>query len=245
IITQDFGLSTITIDYSRPSMKGRTIFGGLVPYNQEWRTGANAVTTIDFGQDVELEGHPVKAGKYALYTIPGEGEWTIILNKDVKNWGTQYSQSDDVLRFKVNTQQLPFPIETFTINMDNLRDSTATLYMIWGNTYVPVQVTTPIDNQIMSEIQDGMKSDKKPYIAAASYYLRMNRDLNTALGWVNDALKENPKGFNVYYLKAQIQSKMNNKSGAIASAKQGAELAKAANNDEYVKMNEQLISSLQ
>lgn len=245
VITQDFGLSQITIDYCRPSMKGRTIFGGLVPYDQEWRTGANAVTTIDFGQDVELDGNPVKAGKYALYTIPSEGEWTIILNKDIKNWGTQYTQSDDVLRFKVNTQQLPFQIETFTINLDNLRDSTATLYMIWENTYVPIQITTHIDGQIMSEIQKGMQSDKKPYAAAAGYYLRMNRDLTTALGWVNDALKINPKAFNIYYLKAQIQSKMNDKSGAIASARQGAELAKAANNNEFVKMNEQLISSLQ
>lgn len=245
VINQDFGLSQITIDYSRPGMKGRTVFGGLVPYNQEWRTGANAVTTIDFGQDVELDGHPVKAGKYALYSIPAEGEWTIILNKDIKNWGTQYSQADDVLRFKVNTHQLPFPIETFTINMDNIRDSTATLYMLWENTYVPIQVTTHIDGQIMAEIQEGMKSDKKPYMAAASYYLRTNRDLNTALGWVNNALKDNPKGYNIYYLKARIQSKMNDKSGAIASAKQGEELAKAANNDEYVKMNEQLISSLQ
>lgn len=245
VITQDFGLSQITIDYSRPGMKGRTIFGGLVPYNEEWRTGANAVTTVDFGQDVELDGHPVKAGKYALYTIPSQGDWTIILNKDIKNWGTQYNQSDDVLRFKVSTQQLPFPIETFTINIDNLRDSTATLYMIWESTYVPIQITTHIDGQIMSEIQEGMKSDKKPYLAAAGYYLHTNRDLNTALGWVNEALKENPKAFNIFYLKAQIQSKMNDKAGAIASARQGAELAKAANNDEYVKMNEQLISSLQ
>lgn len=245
VITQDFGLSQITIDYSRPGIKGRTVFGDLVPYGKEWRTGANAVTTIEFGQDVQLEGHEVKAGKYALYTIPQQDQWTIILNKDIQNWGTDYSQADDVLRFDVPSYQVPVSLESFTINIDSLRDSSAIIYMIWEHTYVPIHVTTNIDGQIMSQIEKGMQSDKKPYAAAAKYYLQTGRDLNQALKWVDAGLKENPKAVSAYYLKAQIQAKMNNKAGAIATAKQGIEAAKAAKNDEYVEFNEKLISSLQ
>lgn len=140
-VIQNFDLSTITIDYSRPGVKGRKIFGGLVPFDKEWRTGANAVTTVDFGKEVMLNGHAVKAGKYALYTIPGENSWTIILNKDVKNWGTKYSESDDVLRFQANPQKINFKFETFTINIDEIRDNSAVLYLAWDHTYVPIKVT--------------------------------------------------------------------------------------------------------
>jgi hypothetical protein len=175
VITQDFALSHITIDYSRPGIKGRRIFGGLVPYGKEWRTGANAVTTIEFGQDVKLEGHEVKAGKYALYTIPTADDWTIILNKDIKSWGTQYNEGDDVLRFSVPSYQVPIQAESFTINVDSLRDSSAVLYMIWNHTYVPIHVTTTIDQAIMSQIDEGMKSAKKPYFDAARYYLKTGR----------------------------------------------------------------------
>lgn len=245
ILTQDFALSHITIDYSRPGVKDRTVFGDLVPYGKEWRTGANAVTTIEFGQDVKLEGHDVKAGKYALYTIPNPDEWTIILNKDVKNWGTQYTQGDDVLRFNVPAFEVPVYIETFTINIDSIRNNSAVIYMIWEHTYVPIHVTADIDGTIMSQIEEGMESDKKPYVAAANYYLQTDRDLNKALSWTDAALKENPKSFPVYFLKARIQAKMNDKPGAIATAKEGIEAAKAAKNDEYVGFNEKLISSLQ
>jgi hypothetical protein len=245
VITQDFALSHITIDYSRPGVKDRTIFGGLVPYGKVWRTGANAVTTIEFGQDVQLEGHDVKAGKYALYTIPTAGSWTIILNKDIKNWGTQYGQSDDVLRFTVPSYQFPIRAETFTINIDSIRDTSAIIYMIWDHTYVPIHVTAQIDKTIMSQIEAGMKSDKKPYYAAARYYLETGRDLHKALDWTNAGLKETPKAYNLYYLKAQIQAKMHDKAGAISTAKQGIEAARAAKNNEYVEFNEKLISSLQ
>lgn len=144
VLTQDFALSKITIDYSRPGVKDRTIFGDLVPYDSVWRTGANAVTTVEFGKDVKLEGHDVKAGKYALYTIPGEDSWTIILNKDVKVWGTVYKEGDDVIRFQVKPVPLPFKIETFTIGLDQMRDTSCVLYLAWDQTYVPIQVTTTL-----------------------------------------------------------------------------------------------------
>lgn len=245
VITQDFGLSRVTIDYSRPGVKGRAIFGALIPYDQEWRTGANSVTTLEFGQDVQLEGHDVKAGKYALYTIPTKGDWTIILNKDVKNWGTEYNPADNVLSFKVPSYQIPVQAESFTINIDSLRDSTAVLYLLWEHTYVPIHMSTRIDQAIMAQINQGMAGSKKPYVAAARYYLQSGRNLHQALNWVNTSLKQNSKAANVYYLKAQIQAKMKDKAGAMAAAKQGIAAAKAAHNDEYVKLNEKLLASLQ
>lgn len=244
VVTQDFGLSQVVIDYSRPGVKGRTVFGGLVPYNKVWRTGANAVTTLTFGADVALEGHPVKAGKYALYTIPAPDAWTIILNKDVKNWGTQYKEGDDVLRFKVEPIQMPFQIETLTLNLDAIRDSTAVLYLAWDHTYVPIHVTTAVDAAIMSEIHQAMQGAKKPYLAAARYYLNSGRDLGQALEWINAQLKARPAA-NAYYLKAQIQAKMNDKQGAAASARQGIEAAQKAHNQEYEEMNQTLLKSLQ
>lgn len=142
VVKQAFALSHITIDYSRPGVKGREIFGGLVPYDKVWRTGANAVTTIEFGLDVKLNGHLVKAGKYAVYTIPTAGDWTIILNKDIDVWGTEYAKSDDVVRFQATPVPLSFSIETFTINIDKIRDNSCILYLAWDQTYVPIEVTT-------------------------------------------------------------------------------------------------------
>lgn len=245
VVKQDFALSSITIDYSRPGVKGRRIFGGLVPYGREWRTGANAVTTLQFGQDVRLEGHLVRAGKYALYTVPNPDHWTIMLNKDVKSWGTEYHSKDDVLRFNVPSYRVPVSVETFTINVDSLRDSSAVLYMIWDHTYVPIDVTANIDTTIMARIKAGMQSDKKPYTDAASYYLKTHRDLNQALQWVNAALKENPSAFMTFYLKARIQAAMHDKAGAAATARQGLQQAKKAHNGEYVELLNKLLSSLQ
>jgi hypothetical protein len=136
-------------------------------------------------------------------------------------------------------------VETFTINVDSVRDSSAVLYMIWDHTYVPLGVTANIDTTIMARIKAGMQSDKKPYTDAASYYLMTNRDLNQALQWVNAALKENPSAFTTFYLKARIQAAMNDKQGAAATARQGLQQAKKAHNGEYVELLNKLLSSLQ
>lgn len=147
VVTQDFAQSKIVIDYSRPGVKGRKVFGGIVPYGKEWRTGANAVTTLTFGQDIKLEGKDVKAGTYALYSIPTADTWTIILNKDVKNWGTEYKQADDVLRVTVPSYKLPVSVETFTLNIDSIRNDAAILYILWEHTYVPIHITTTTAGQ--------------------------------------------------------------------------------------------------
>lgn len=244
-LKQDFALSYIAIDYSRPGVKGRTVFGDLVPYDKVWRTGANAVTTIEFGENVKVEGHDVPAGKYAVYTIPGENEWTIIFNNDVKNWGTEYKGGDDFLRFTVPSYQISEQVETFTIQVDSITNTSAVVYILWDHTYVPFRVTADIDSTVMAEIDKGMQGDKKPYFAAASYYFQTGRDLKKALEWADAAAKENPTAYYMFYLKAEIQAKLGDKAGAIRTASQSMELAKAANNNDYVRLNEKLIASEQ
>lgn len=245
VLKQDFALSYIAIDYSRPGVKGRTVFGDLVPYDKVWRTGANAVTTIEFGENVKVEGHDVPAGKYAVYTIPGENEWTIIFNNDVKNWGTEYKGGDDFLRFTVPSYQISEQVETFTIQVDSITNTSAVVYILWDHTYVPFRVTADIDSTVMAEIDKGMQGDKKPYFAAASYYFQTGRDLKKALEWADAAAKENPTAYYMFYLKAEIQAKLGDKAGAIRTASQSMELAKAANNNDYVRLNEKLIASEQ
>lgn len=244
-IKQDFALSSVEVNYSRPAVKGRTIMGDLVPYDKVWRTGANGATTITFGEDVSFGGTPVKAGKYGLLSIPGASQWTIILTKslDVTN-PAAYKPENDVARVKVDAQQLPFSIENFMIVFDNITSSTMQMELIWDKTAVAVKISADIDGKIVMDIDAAMKGEKKPYFQAASYYLETNRDLKQALTWMDAALKENPTAFYMYYLKARIQAKAGDKKGAKATAETGIEQAKVAKNDDYVALNQKLIATL-
>ena len=141
-LKQRVGLTDIEIDYSRPGVKGRVIFGGLVPFDKVWRTGANEATRITFSTPVKFNGEEVPAGTYALFTIPGKNEWTIILNKTAKQWGAfHYDDKADLLRVKSTPAELAEPVETFTIDINDIRDDSATLNLIWDKTRVPVKLS--------------------------------------------------------------------------------------------------------
>lgn len=241
-ITQAFGLSQVTITYSRPNMNGRKIFGGLQPFGEVWRTGANEATTIQFKDEVSVDGHQVPAGKYALFTIPGKDEWTIILNKTANQWGAyNYKQADDLLRFTVKPQTLKSAVETFTIQFENVSETAMQLHLMWENTDVSIPMTIDDDARIMANIDKAMQGEKKPYYAAMQYYYEHNKDLAKALEWANILEKSDMKATYYKLWKARIQLKMGDKAGAIATAKQGVELAKASNNDEYVRLNEAVL----
>ncbi|UKJ08032.1 DUF2911 domain-containing protein [Solitalea lacus] len=242
-IKQDFALSSIELTYSRPGIKGRKVFGDLVPYGKLWRTGANAATKIKFGEDVKINGMAISAGEYVLYTIPSEGDWEIIINKGLKNWGVDgYKQEEDVVRFKAKTRKLPFSVETFTMTVDNMTANTADIDLMWDNVEVYFTVTAEIDSKIMASIDEAMKGDKKPYFQAASYYFDTNRDLKQALTWADEAVKQQPDAFWVMHLKAKIQYKMKDYKGAIATAEQSKSVAAKANNNDYVALNDKLIA---
>ncbi|POY39070.1 hypothetical protein C3K47_00800 [Solitalea longa] len=243
-IKQDFALSSIELTYSRPGVKGRKIFGDLVPYDKLWRTGANAATKITFGEDVKVNGVAVPAGEYVLYTIPSAtGDWEVILNKGLKNWGIDgYKKEEDVARFKATARTLPFSLETFTMTIDNVKPNSAEVDLLWDNLQVFFTVTADIDNKIIASIDEAMKGDKKPYFQAAAYYYETGRDLKQALSWSDEAIKTQPDAFWVMHLKAKIQYKLKDYKGAIATAEQSKAVAAKANNNDYVALNDKLIA---
>jgi len=244
-VKQNFGLSSIELSYSRPGVKGRKIFGDLVPYGKVWRTGANDATTISFGDDVIIDGKKIPAGKYGLLTIPGETEWTIIISRqlDVTN-PAAYKQDQDLIRTNVKTIELPFSLENFSILFNNVTSNTCDLDLLWDKTMVSIPIKTEIDAKIMEQIDNAMNKDNRPYFGAAMYYMENGKDLNKSLEWFNKATEQNPKGFFIYYQKARCLAKLGKKQDAIATAQKSIELAKEANNSDYVSLNEKLIASL-
>lgn len=243
-VKQDFGLSSVELIYSRPVMKGRQIFGDLVPYGKVWRTGANAATRIKFNDDVNFGGKLLKAGEYALYTIPGQNEWEVIINKGSENWGTNYKSEDDVARVKVKSEKMQRNMESFTMQFENVQSNTMDLAIMWDNTVVRVPVSTDIDSKVMAQIQGAMFKDNRPYFAAAMYYMNTNRDLKQAVDWFDKAIEQNPNAFWVYHQKANALAKLGKKDDAKSTAQKSMEMAKAQNNDDYVQLNKKLIESL-
>ena len=238
-LKQEVGYVTIVINYSRPSMRGRVIFGDVVPYNEIWRTGANASTKIKFSQEVTLNDHQVPAGEYALYTIPGEKEWTIILNKNTNLWGAYgYKQADDLVRFKVVPVKTQYHFETFTIDIGELTGTTATLQLFWENTVVRVNIGTNSDEEIIAKLEEQLNNPMvlvgNNYFAGADYYLRTHRDLDQALTWINKAIEVN--GATPWYLntKAEIFVEKGDYSEAIKIATDGIENARKNGHDAYI-----------
>jgi tetratricopeptide (TPR) repeat protein len=244
-IKQEFALSSVEVSYSRPAVKGRTVFGDLVPYGKVWRTGANAATTITFGEEVTIGGKKVPAGKYGLLTIPGQSEWTIIISKqtDVTS-PSAYKESEDVVRFTAKAEEMPFSVESFMIVFGDVKPTSMTTSIIWDKTVVSFDITAEVDGKIMSQIDQQMKSDKPPYFLAAFYYLENGKDLNKAVQWFDKAIAENPKAFWIYHQKAVAQSKLGKKKDAVTTATKSMELAQEAKNPDYVTLNEKLIASL-
>ncbi len=242
-ISQDFGLGKIIVTYSRPNVKGRKIFGGLQPYGEVWRTGANAATTITFTENVIVEGNKVPAGEYGLFTIPGPDEWTVILNKTWKQWGAYtYKQDDDVLRFKVKPMTMSWPIESFTIQFANSGTQATDMIMMWDKTVVPVHFTTDDDAQVMLNIDSLMQKDpKQNAFGSIQYYYENNKDMKKALAWALDAEKTDPTGPYYVVWEARVRLKMGDKQGAAAAAQRGVDLAKAGKDDEYTRLNQMVL----
>ena len=240
-IKQNFALSNIEISYSRPGVKGRKVFGDLVPYGKVWRTGANNATTITFGEDVMVGGKKVAAGKYGLLTIPGESEWTIIISKQTNVTSpADYKQDQDVVRVQVKPATMPFSIETFMINIDNIKSNSCEIGLGWDNVYAAFEVQADVESKVMEQIKNAMEKDNKPYFNAALYYIDNGKDLNKAIEWLDKAYAQNPEAFWVLYQKARAQKMLGKKTDAVATSNKSIDLAKKAKNDDYVALNEKL-----
>ncbi len=237
-VSQKVGLMDVTLVYSRPSARGRKIFGDVVAYDRLWRTGANMASRIHFSDSVRVNGVGLK-GDYSILTIPSMNEWTIILNKAARMSGTSgYKESDDAVRVKVKPDVIPFT-ETFTIEFNYLTNNSAFVEISWETTRVSFKFETDVDSKVMRNIQQALSATPTSYFQAARYYYETNRDMNQALEWIDLAIsKDKDELYWVVRQKALIQAKIGDYPGAIATAQRSLELAKKAGNDDYVRMNQ-------
>jgi tetratricopeptide (TPR) repeat protein len=240
-IKQNFALSNIEISYSRPGIKGRKVFGDLVPFGKVWRTGANNATTITFGEEVMISGKKIPAGKYGLLTIPDQNEWTIIISKQLDVTSpAAYKKDQDVVRVTAKPATMPFSIETFMIDIGNIKSNSCSIGMGWETTWVSFEITSDVDSKVMSQIKNIMEGDNRPYFNAAQYYIDNGKDLNKAVEWLDKAYAQTPDGFWILYQKARAQKMLGKKNEAVATSNKSIELAKKAKNDDYVALNEKL-----
>lgn len=249
LVRQRVGLTDVEIEYSRPSVRGRKIFGGLVPNGEMWRTGANTATKVTFSTDVNFGGQYVAAGSYALFTIPTASSWTVVVNKVTGQWGAYtYDEKNDLVRVTVKPVALPELVETMTIGLIDVRDDAAVLAIDWEKTRVPIKIETDIVGLLVPQIEAAMAAEgKKPYFQAAMFYYEHNLDLKQAVSWINEAVKEQPDAVWILYRKGLILAKAGDKAGAMAAAQQALELAKKKDDavgKEYKRLSETLIASL-
>ena len=245
-VEQKFGLTDMTLVYSRPSMRGRTIYGDLVPFGAKWRTGANANTKITFSTDVSIDGKELKKGTYAIYTIPNKDSWEIIFYSDANNWGLPQEWDDSKVALKIiaKTDVMSPAMETFTIGSGNLADGDSiTLYFLWEKTSVGLKINTATDKAVMASIDKVLAGPTAgDYFSSASYYHAKGKDPKQALEWINKAVTMNPEPYWYHRQKSLIQASLNDKKGAIATAEKSLELAEKAGNKDYVKMNKESIA---
>lgn len=250
-VSSVIGLTEVKIEYSRPRLKGRKIFGEkdvMYPHGSMWRTGANSGTRISFSDDVKVENVAVPKGQYLIFTWPGAGEWTVSLYKDISIGGNLngYDPSKDAAKFKVKTKKLAEKVETFTISIDDIApdNKTGKVTLAWENTSVPINIAVDFDAKVMKAIEANTTVNPGNYYQAASYYLDTGKDLKKALEWMNLALESEPDAFWMLHQKAKIQKGLGDKKGAIESATASINSAKRDGNKEYQTMNQELINSL-
>jgi tetratricopeptide (TPR) repeat protein len=244
-IKQNFALSSIELSYSRPGMKGRKIFGDLVPYGNVWRTGANNATLITFADDVTIGGTLVKAGKYGILTIPEKRNWTIIITKQLDVTSpAAYKKDMDVVRVEAKTMDLDESMETFTMQFANVKPSSTELHIMWDRTAVALPITTDFDKKVSAQIDQMMNKDNRPYFGAAMYYMDNGKDLNQALSWFDKAVELQPEAFWIHHQRANCLAKLGKKEEAKTAANKSKELAATAKNEDYVKLNEKLLAEL-
>lgn len=244
-IKQDFGLSSVELSYSRPAMKGRKIFGDLVPFGNIWRTGANQATVLTFGDDVTIGGTKIKAGKYGLLSIPEKNSWTLIISKQLDVTSpSAYKQDQDVVRTEVKTIGMGESMETFTIQFANVKSTSCELHIMWDKTAVVLPITTDVETKVMAQIDQLMNKDNRPYFNAAMYYMDNGKDLNQALTWFDKAIEAQPTAFWIHHQRANCLAKLGKKADAKAAAEKSKELATAAKNNDYVELNNKLLAEL-
>lgn len=250
-ITQEVGLTQVKLSYARPSSKGRKVFGDLVPYGEVWRTGANASTKLTFTEDVKIEGNALKAGTYALYTIPGEKEWTVIIHTNTRHRsiaGDVYKPAEDAFRFKVPSGKTANYIETFTISFGDITTNSLKVAVGWENTELKFRIDFDVDSAVDKQIATlaaapaGMTHGAQ--FLAAEYYLHNNKDLSKADEWIRSAMEKSAKNSRYGLLRAKILAKAGKRDEALKVVAEANAWAKEANNANYVQQTQEFWDSI-
>jgi len=240
-IEQKVGLTDVTLEYSRPSVKGRKIFGGLVPFGDVWRLGANANTKITFSDDVKVGDSDLKAGSYAIFAKPSAESWEIIFYSDASNWGTPQEWDNKKVAASITAPAYPMPmtVETFTMTFDDLKSDSAKIGIIWEGVYVAVPFNVNTDAQVSASIDNVMNGPSgNDYYAAAVYYLENGKDINKSKMWIDKAISMREKpAFWYHRQQSLIYAKSGDKKGAVKAAQTSLSLAKEAGNNDYVALN--------
>lgn len=246
-VEQKVGLTDVTLEYSRPGVKGRVIFGDLVPFGKMWRTGANANTKITFSDDVTIDGQTLKAGSYAIYTKPDAASWEVMFYTDTDGGGVpqEWDDAKVAVRTTVKTSEFPLSVESFTIAIHDLTNSGANIKMIWDKTIVTIPFIVPTDAAVVASIEKAMAGPGAfDYFAAAVYYLEEGKDIAEATKWIDKAIdmtKDNPR-FWMLRQQSLIYAANGNKAGAIEVAKASLAASEKAGNDDYIKMNKESLA---
>lgn len=244
-VFQTVGLTEVSVEFSRPSMRGRTIMGELVPYGAIWRTGANKNTVITFGDAVTFGDQELAAGSYALYSRPGKEQWEVFFYSSTENWGNP--DPWDASKVAATVEVTPSKgkdIETFSIWFSDLHNNGGTLNFGWADTRVALPFSVPTVAKASASIEEALKNNPKhrDYYSAAVYYLQEGQDLNQAKAWIAKAIEGKDDAYWYFRQQSLILAGLNEVDAAIASAKQSLALAEKAGNPDYVRMNKASIA---
>ncbi|HVV48623.1 MAG TPA: DUF2911 domain-containing protein [Polyangia bacterium] len=225
-VVQTVGLTDITVDYSSPGVKGRKIWGAVVPYDQMWRAGANNATKLTFSRDVTFAGKPVPAGSYAFFVIPTKGAWTVILNKkaDQNGVGRDYKESEDLLRVQVTPKAAPFR-ERLAYLITDFTDDKASLDLEWDKLRLAIPITVGTSAQALANINNAIDNTWRTYANAARYMLENKKDYDTGMKYVDQSLALKEDWFNVW-IKAELQAAKGDFKNARATGEHAYELGK-------------------
>lgn len=248
-VEQMVGLTEIEIEYSRPSMRGREVFGNLVPFGKVWRTGADNSTKISFDTDVIISGKTIQSGTYSIFSIPNKESWEIILYSDVELWGVPRDWSENKIvfssMFDVKKLKKSNTVETFTISFNDLTNNDVNMSISWENTSVDIKIEVPTRSMVESDINKVLSDNPKSsdYYAAAVFYRQENINLDKALEWMNKAIEmnESPR-FWQYRQQSLIMAANDKFADAVDAAKKSLNLAIEADNQDYIKMNRESIA---
>jgi len=252
-VEQRIGLTDIKITYSRPSVKGRVIWGELVPYDEVWRVGANRSTLITFSDDVKVEGQSLKAGTYSFFVTPTKTDWKVMFNSATDGWGAyQYKKDNDVLTLSIQPNNGMMQ-ESMSFNFDKLTKNAGSLFLNWEKISLELKIEVEVDKKAWVNIDKAIaeaKTDENKanvYRSAAEYTVSANKKLDEGLKWINKSIKAKESWYS-YWVKADVQHAKGDNTDAIKSAKKAMELGEKAAKEKgkpftYKKKLEKLIES--